>query len=158
MKNITVIGGGIVGLATAYKLLLKYTDITVNVLEKEKCVGMHQSGNNSGVLHAGLYYKPGSLKAQLSTSGIRQMVRFCEENDIQYEQCGKLVVATNERELRQLNVLIDNGSKNGLKGLCELDPYQMTQYEPHVRGVRAIFVPEEGIVDYGQVCISLRID
>lgn len=156
MKNITVIGGGIVGLATAYKLLLKYTDITVNVLEKEKCVGMHQSGNNSGVLHAGLYYKPGSLKAQLSTSGIRQMVRFCEENDIQYEQCGKLVVATNERELRQLNVLIDNGSKNGLKGLCELDPYQMTQYEPHVRGVRAIFVPEEGIVDYGQVCISLE--
>lgn len=156
IKSITIIGGGIVGLATAYKLLLKNSDIEVNVLEKEESVGMHQSGNNSGVLHAGLYYKPGSLKAKLSTSGIRQMVRFCEENAIEFEQCGKLVVATEEREIKQLELLYDNGIKNGLKGLCKLDSKQISNYEPHVKGVQAIFVPEEGIVNYGQICFSLE--
>lgn len=159
MKNInsiTIIGGGIVGLATAYKLLLKNIDIEVNVLEKEESVGMHQSGNNSGVLHAGLYYKPGSLKAKLSTSGIRQMISFCEENAIEYEQCGKLVVATDQREIKQLELLYENGIKNGLKGICILDSKQISKYEPHVKGVKAIFVPEEGIVNYHQVCISLE--
>lgn len=154
-KKITVIGGGIVGLATAFRLGQTFPDAEVTVLEKEKSVGQHQSGNNSGVLHAGIYYKPGSTKARLAVRGIRQMIAFCRENSIDHEICGKLVVATEEEELPRLNDLFDRGQKNGLAGLEMLRVEQMREIEPHVAGIAAIRVPEEGIVDYRGVCAAL---
>lgn len=154
--NILVVGGGIVGLATAYKLGERYPDATITVLEKESGVGRHQSGHNSGVLHAGLYYKPGSAKARLAVDGIRQMIAFCRTHSIAHEICGKLVVATAQEELPRLADLFDRGTKNGLAGLRQMDAAEMREIEPHVAGIAAIRVPEEGIVDYGQVCETLR--
>ncbi|HUS08340.1 MAG TPA: L-2-hydroxyglutarate oxidase [Bryobacteraceae bacterium] len=156
MRNILVVGGGIVGLATAYRAGQRYPDATITVLEKEIAVGRHQSGHNSGVLHAGLYYKPGSVKARLAVQGIRQMIAFCQENGIAHQICGKLVVATEEEEIPRLHDLLDRGQKNGLTGLQLLTPDQMREIEPHVAGIAAIRVPEEGIVDYPQVCEILR--
>ena len=126
------------------------------LFEKEPEVGRHQSGHNSGVLHAGLYYKPGSLKARLAVSGIRQMKVFCREHSIDHEECGKLVVACSEDELLRLKELLERGIENGLRGLRWLEPAQMREIEPHVAGVAAVRVPEEGIVDYDQVCRKLR--
>jgi (S)-2-hydroxyglutarate dehydrogenase len=154
-KNITVIGGGIVGLATAYRFGEKFPDAYITVLEKENTVGRHQSGNNSGVLHAGIYYKPGSVKAKLAVRGIRQMIQFCQQHAIPYEVCGKLVVASTQEELSRLQDLFERGQQNGLKDLKMLSPEQMKEIEPHVAGVAAIRVPEEGIVDYGRVCAVL---
>ena len=152
--DVAIIGGGIVGLATAYKLASRYhADVTV--LEKEEQVGMHQSGHNSGVLHAGLSYKPGSLKAQLAVDGIRQMRQFCEENEIPHEICGKLVVATHESEIPRLKDLMERGKGNGLEGLRWLNQDQFKEYEPHATGVAALLVPEEGIADYQKVCSTL---
>jgi len=153
--HIVVIGGGIVGLATAFRFGQTFPRAAVTVLEKENAVGQHQSGHNSGVLHCGLYYKPGSLKARLAVTGIRQMVAFCEEHGIPHEICGKLVVASNEEELPRLRDLFDRGQKNGLSGLQMLDANEMREIEPHVGGVAAIRVPEEGIVDYVAVCAAL---
>ena len=153
--RIVVIGGGIVGLATAFRLSQTYANAEVTVLEKESSVGMHQSGHNSGVLHCGLYYKPGSIKARLAVTGIRQMISFCEQHGIRHEICGKLVVAANEAELPRLNDLFDRGQKNGLSGLRMLGPDEMREIEPHAGGVAAIRVPEEGIVDYPAVCAAL---
>ncbi len=153
--NITIVGGGIVGLATAFRVGQKFPDARLTVLEKEQAVGRHQSGNNSGVLHAGLYYKPGSTKARLAVSGIRQMVAFCQENGIAHDVCGKLVVATNEEELPRLQDLLERGRQNGLEGLELLGPEQMKEIEPHVAGLAAIRVPQEGIVDYPAVCAAL---
>lgn len=153
--NITVIGGGIVGLATAFRIGQRFPDARLTVLEKEADVGRHQSGNNSGVLHAGLYYKPGSSKARLAVSGIRQMVAFCQENNIAHDVCGKLVVASNEEELPRLRDLFDRGRQNGLEGLELLGPEQMKEIEPHAAGVAAVRVPQEGIVDYPAVCAAL---
>jgi L-2-hydroxyglutarate oxidase len=133
----------------------KFPDARLTVLEKEQAVGRHQSGNNSGVLHAGLYYKPGSTKARLAVSGIRQMVAFCQENGIAHDVCGKLVVATNEEELPRLQDLLERGRQNGLEGLELLGPEQMKEIEPHVAGLAAIRVPQEGIVDYPAVCAAL---
>ena len=154
-KQISVVGGGIVGLAAAYRLGQKFPDAEVTVFEKEPRVGMHQSGHNSGVLHAGLYYKPGSAKARLAVRGIRQMIEFCRENAIPHEICGKLVVATAEEELPRLRELFDRGQKNGLQGLQMLGPEQIREIEPHAAGIAAIRVPEEGIADYPAVCDSL---
>ena len=153
--RIVVIGGGIVGLATAFRFGQTYPNAAVTVLEKESTVGLHQSGHNSGVLHCGLYYKPGSMKARLAVTGIRQMIAFCEEHGIPHEICGKLVVASNEEELPRLHDLFDRGQKNGLSGLQMLGPNEMREIEPHVGGVAAIRVPEEGIVDYAAVCAAL---
>src|ERR1700686_411614 len=153
--RIVVIGGGIVGLATAFRLGQKLPSATVTVLEKENAVGLHQSGHNSGVLHCGLYYKPGSMKARLAATGIRQMIAFCDEHSIPPEICGKLVGASNEEELPRLHDLFDRGQKNGLSGLQMLGPNEMREIEPHVGGVAAIRVPEEGIVDYAAVCAAL---
>jgi L-2-hydroxyglutarate oxidase len=154
-KQITVVGGGIIGLATALRLEERFPDTRVTVLEKESSVGRHQSGNNSGVLHAGIYYKPGSIKARLAVRGIRQMIAFCQENGIPHEICGKLVVATEQEELPRLNDLFERGRKNGLRDLQMLEPAQMKEIEPHVAGIAAIRVPEEGIVDYPKVCAAM---
>ena len=116
-----MIGGGIVGLATAFRLGQRFPDATITVLEKESSVGRHQTGHNSGVLHAGIYYKPGSAKARLAVRGIRQMVEFCQQNAIPHEICGKLVVASNQEELPRMHDLFARGNANGLEGLEILD-------------------------------------
>lgn len=156
MNSITVIGGGIVGLATAFRAGLKFPHVKITVLEKEEAVGRHQSGNNSGVLHCGLYYKPGSLKAKLAVSGIRQMKAFCERHSLPYEVCGKIVVATNDAERARLDVLRERGTANGLSGIRALNRSEMLEREPHVGGIAALEVPEEGIVDYSAVCQALK--
>lgn len=127
----------------------------VIVFEKENAVGQHQTGHNSGVLHSGLYYKPGSNKARLAVDGIRQMVAFCEENGVKHDICGKLVVAANDAEVPRMMDLLDRGTANGLRGLRVLNRGAMREIEPHVGGVQALRVPEEGIVDYAGVCAAL---
>jgi L-2-hydroxyglutarate oxidase len=155
-RRFVIVGGGIIGLAMAYKLIQASPYARVTVLEKESEVGAHQSGHNSGVLHAGLYYKPGSLKARLAVSGIRQMRAFCESYAIPHEICGKLVVACSEDELPRLQELLRRGTDNGLEGLTWLSAEQTKEIEPHVAGVASVRVPEEGIVDYPAVCATLK--
>ena len=151
-RRITIVGGGIVGLATAFKLGRRMPDARITVLEKESAVGRHQTGNNSGVLHCGLYYKPGSAKARLAVSGIQEMADFCRENGVPHDICGKLVVAADESQLPQLHALHERGRQNGLRGLQVLQAGQMREFEPHVGGVAALRVPQEGIVDFPKVC------
>ena len=155
-KRVAIIGGGIVGLATAHQLGRSFPALRITVLEKEAEVGRHQTGNNSGVLHAGLYYKPGSSKARLAVSGIREMIAFCREHGVAHEVCGKLVVAVDETELPRLRDLHERGRQNGLEGLKLLQPEQMREIEPHVGGIAALQVPQEGIVDYPKVCEVLQ--
>ncbi|MGZ4988453.1 MAG: L-2-hydroxyglutarate oxidase [Limisphaerales bacterium] len=154
-KRIIIIGGGIVGLGTAIKLGKKFPGVEIVVLEKEPDVARHQSGNNSGVLHAGLYYKPGSIKARLAVSGIREMVAFCQDHNIRHEICGKLVVAVDETERERLHNLYERGTKNGLQGMRKLNREQMLEIEPHVAGIEAVHVPQEGIVDYVEVAHAM---
>ena len=155
MNSVLIVGGGIVGLATAYRFKQRFPDAAVTLLEKEPGVGRGQTGHNSGVLHSGLYYKPGSVNARLAVSGIRQMVAFCQENGIAHEICGKLVVAADESEVPRLRDLEARGTANGLEGLRRLAPEEMREIEPHAGGVAALRVPQEGIVDYAQVCAKL---
>lgn len=150
-----MVGGGLVGLATAHQLLHQPGAPRVVLFEKEERVGQHQSTHNSGVLHAGLYYKPGSNKARLAVAGIRQMVAFCRAHGIPHEVCGKLVVATREEEVPRLRTLVERGHANGLQGLRWLEPAAMRNREPHVGGIAAVEVPEEGIVDYQRVVDTL---
>ena len=154
-RTIAIVGGGIVGLATAWQLGRRYPDARITLLEKEDGVGRHQTGHNSGVLHSGLYYKPGTSKARLAVSGIRQMVEFCRENAIPHEICGKLVVAADDAEVERLRGLHERGIANGLEGLRWLSPGEMREIEPHVGGVAALRVLQEGIVDYPRVCEML---
>ena len=154
-RSFLIVGGGIVGLATAYRLIERFPGAAATVLEKEEQVGRHQTGHNSGVLHCGLYYKPGSAKARLAVSGIRQMVAFCQTNDIPHEICGKLVVAVDESEVARLRDLEERGTANGLAGLQWLTREAMREIEPHVGGVAGLRVPQEGIVDYQAVCDAL---
>ena len=151
-----VIGGGIVGLATAWRLQTMQPGSRVCLLEKEPEVGSHQSGHNSGVLHCGLYYKPGSTKAVLAVRGIRQMVEFCREANIAHEVCGKLVVACDDAELARLRNLEERGRQNGLEGIEFLEREAMLEREPNVGGIAALRVPQEGIVDYQAVCRELQ--
>ncbi len=132
--DFAVVGAGIVGLAAAYKLLLARPGAAVVVLEKEATVGSHQSGHNSGVLHAGLEYTPGSLKAALAVAGIRQMTAFCSEHDIPHDVCGKLVVAATDAEVPRLRQLMQRGAQNGLRGLEWLEPARMREIERRARG------------------------
>jgi L-2-hydroxyglutarate oxidase len=152
VPSFTIIGGGIVGLATAYRLLERKPDARVTVLEKEAAVAQHQSGHNSGVLHCGLYYRPGSRRARLAVRGIQQMVSFCQRHSVPHEVCGKVVVATNTDEVPRLNGLFERGQQNGLLGLQMLGPEELREIEPHANGVAAIRVPQEGIADYPRVC------
>ena len=151
-----VVGGGLVGLATALQLKRAAPVCSVRLLEKEPRVGAHQSTHNSGVLHAGLYYKPGSLKAQLAVTGIRLMADFCREHNVCHEFCGKIVVATDEAEVTRLRTLLDRGVQNGLRGLRWLSGDELREIEPHAAGVAAVQVPEEGIVDYAGVCAAMH--
>ena len=153
--DLVVVGGGILGLATAHRLLTARPQLKILLLEKEPALAAHQTGHNSGVLHSGLYYKPGSKKAKLSVSGLREMVAFCREHGIAHEQCGKIVVATDEAELPRLENLWERGNANGLLGLRKLNPQQIKEIEPHTAGIAAIHVPQEGIVDYPGVCEKL---
>ena len=155
-KRVIIIGGGLVGLATAYKLQSRFPSARVTVLEKEDKVCAHQSGHNGGVLHSGLYYKPGSLKARLAVSGIREMVAFCQEHAVPHEICGKLVVAATEAEVPRLRDLHERGTQNGLEGMRLLNREQMREVEPHVGGLAALHVPQEGIVDYDKVSQALQ--
>jgi L-2-hydroxyglutarate oxidase len=158
-RSVVVVGGGLVGLATACRLLQQGRAGSVTVLEKDARVACQQSSHNSGVLHAGLFYKPGSEKALLSVRGLRQMVEFCQEHRIAHDICGKLVVATNDRERAQLDVLWERGTANGLQGLRRLSsPEAIQEIEPHAAGVAAIHVPEEGIVDYRAVADALAAE
>ncbi|MGA2248297.1 MAG: L-2-hydroxyglutarate oxidase [Verrucomicrobiota bacterium] len=153
--DVTIVGGGIVGLATAYRLLEAKPNLKLLLLEKEARLAAHQTGNNSGVLHSGLYYKPGSAKAQCAVQGLQQMLAFCRAHGIAHEQCGKVVVATSEAELPRLENLWERGNANGLLGLRKLNPEQIKELEPHASGLAAIHVPQEGIVDYPGVCEKL---
>ena len=148
--DIAIIGGGIVGTSTALSLL-KSAGKTVLVLEAENRLAPHQTGNNSGVIHSGLYYKPGSLKAKNCVLGRELMYRFCEDNNIKYERCGKIVVAANKEEIPSLNELERRGKENGLEGIKRLSPEEIKKYEPHVSGIEGLFVPQTGIVNYTEV-------
>ena len=154
-SRIVVVGGGIVGLATAYRLGQRFPGAKVTVLEKEAGVCRHQSGHNSGVLHSGLYYKPGSKKARLTVRGIRQMVEFCQTHSIAHEICGKVVVATSQEEIPRLHALYERGQQNGLRDLRLLKREELIEIEPHAAGLEAVRVPEEGIADYPAVCAAL---
>ena len=148
--DIAIIGGGIVGTATALNLQKK-GNYKIVILEAEDHLAAHQTGNNSGVIHSGLYYKPGSLKAKNCTLGRELMYRFCEENNIKHDKCGKLVVATNKNEITSLNELERRGKENGLKEIKRLSKEELKEYEPHVNGIEGLFVGETGIVDYKDV-------
>ena len=149
--KVAVIGGGIVGLATAHQLLQRFPSTHLLLLEKESGPGRHQTGHNSGVLHCGLYYKPGSVKARLAVEGIRRMTEFCARHQVPYEVCGKVVVATGEEEIPRLHALFERGKANGLEGLELLGPEQIHEIEPHAAGLAGLRVPQEGIVDYSVV-------
>jgi (S)-2-hydroxyglutarate dehydrogenase len=153
--NFTIIGGGLVGLATAWRVLQRAPKAKVVLLEKEAGVGRHQSTHNSGVLHCGLHYRPGSHKARLAVAGVRQMVQFCRENNVPHDVCGKLVVATDEAQVTRLRTLHVRGQANGLSGLRWMTPAEFRQIEPHAAGLAALHVPEEGIADYAKVVETL---
>ena len=149
-KRIVIVGGGILGLSIARNFLLKGFKNLI-LLEKEECVANHQSSRNSGVMHAGLYYDPKSLKANLSRKGIVMMKDFCNENSISWEECGKVVVATEENEIERLDKLYKRGTTNGLKGIKKITSKEVNLIEPYVNAKAAILVPEESIVNYKKV-------
>jgi (S)-2-hydroxyglutarate dehydrogenase len=152
--DVVIVGGGIVGLATAWRLLEARPRRLV-VLEAEPQLAAHQTGRNSGVIHAGLYYRPGSLKARLCAEGREDLFRFCEQHGVPVERCGKLVVATRLSEVPRLDALLERGLANGLRGLTKLPADAIVEVEPHARGVAAVRVPDTGIVDFRQVCAAL---
>jgi len=152
--DIAIIGGGIVGLATALKIQKARPDLKIAILEKENQLAKHQTGNNSGVIHSGLYYKPGSLKATNCISGYHELIQFCEEENIPFEITGKVVVATREAQKPLLNNLYERGLQNGLKGTKYITLGELKEYEPHCAGVAALHVPQTGIVDYFQVALA----
>jgi len=153
--DIVVIGGGIVGLATAYNLISKQPHLKILILEKERDIGLHQTGHNSGVIHSGLYYQPGSLKALNCIKGYHLLIEFCRQHEIEFELCGKIVVATDARELSLLDNLYQRGLKNGLDGLHKIPKEMLADYEPHVNGLEGLWVPQTGIIDYLQVAQKL---
>ena len=156
--DVVVVGGGIVGIAAARELLLRAPGISLAVLDKEASLGEHQTGHNSGVIHSGIYYAPGSLKARLCTKGARLMYEFCESHDVPADPCGKLIVATTEAELPALDELHRRGTANGVPGLEVVGPAGIREHEPHCAGVRAIWSPATGIVDFARVAEAMADD
>ena len=154
LYDVVLVGGGIVGLATGYKLIAARPDLKIAILEKESQLALHQTANNSGVIHSGLYYKPGSLKAINCIQGYHELVTFCEEEKIPYEITGKVVVATRDSQKPLLTMLLERGLENGLTGTRQISLEELKEYEPHCTGVGAIHVPQTGIVDYLQVALA----
>ncbi|MCC7534187.1 MAG: L-2-hydroxyglutarate oxidase, partial [Bacteroidia bacterium] len=150
-----IIGGGIVGLSSAYHLLQLNPKLRVAIVEKEGTVAAHQTGHNSGVIHSGIYYKPGSLKAQNCINGYNLLIDFCRTHNIQFDLCGKLIVAVDNTELTELEKLYQRGKENGLSEIKYVAKEQIADYEPHLTGVKAIHVPYTGIIDYTEVCEKL---
>jgi (S)-2-hydroxyglutarate dehydrogenase len=153
--DVAVVGGGIVGLSTAHRLLLARPNTRLLLLEKENALAVHQTGHNSGVLHSGLYYKPGSLKARLCREGREETERFAEEHGIPFERCGKIVVALSALELPRLAELRLRAAANGLAGVEEIGPERMREIEPNAAGLRALWVPETGIIDFRAVALAV---
>lgn len=149
--DLAIIGGGIVGLATAMELLMRLPSLHLVVLEKEREIAQHQTGHNSGVIHSGIYYAPGSIKAKACVAGKAKLLRFCEEHGIAYELCGKVIVATHDEELPWLEQLYQRGLANGVPGLELIGPQRLREIEPHAVGIKALYSPSTGIIDYGQV-------
>ncbi len=153
--DLGVVGGGIVGLATAYKYQLKYPRHTIAIFEKEDRLAYHQTGRNSGVIHSGIYYKPGSFKAKNCVDGRRQLVEFARENKVKHDVCGKIILATKEEELPALDRILKRGIENEIEGIEKIGPDQFKDIEPYVEGVQAIWVPVTGIIDFKGVCAAL---
>ena len=149
--DIAIVGGGIVGLATAFQLQTNFPDLNIVVFEKEKELAFHQTGRNSGVIHSGLYYKSGSFKAINCVKGRKQLIEFAQKNNIDFDICGKIVVAVNTEESQRLEQLKINGEQNGLEGLKLLNPAEFKKIEPNAEGVKALWVPQAGIIDYKEV-------
>lgn len=152
--DLTIVGGGILGLATTLKLIRAHPSLRLLILEKEAEIARHQTGNNSGVIHSGLYYRPGSLKARSCVAGRKELMAFCDENAVPYEICGKVVVATSEEELPRLEELHRRGIANGLKDLQIIGPERLKELEPHATGIQGLHVPETGIIDYKKVAAA----
>src|SRR5579863_8201675 len=150
--NVIIIGGGVVGLGVALEITRRFPHLRLLVLEKEDRVARHQSGHNSGVIHSGVYYKPGSLKARLCVAGAAAMVEFCREHGVPHRVCGKVIVATCPDELPRLEGLFQRGEANGLTGLRLISPQELKEIEPHATGLRALVVPSTGVTDYAKVC------
>ena len=151
-----IVGAGIVGLSTAYKLNSAFSDAKILVLEKEERVAAHQTGKNSGVIHSGIYYKPGSYKAKNCVDGRQQLVNFCEEHEVKIDICGKVIVATKREEEERLDAIYKRGLENNIEGVAKIDRNQLLELEPYVNGVSAIHVPCAGIVDYAGMCEALK--
>ena len=149
--DIAIVGGGIVGLASAFQLQTNFPDLNIVVFEKEKELAFHQTGRNSGVIHSGLYYKSGSFKAINCVKGRKQLIEFAQKNNIDFDICGKIVVAVNTEESQRLEQLKINGEQNGLEGLKLLNPAEFKKIEPNAEGVKALWVPQAGIIDYKEV-------
>lgn len=154
-KNLIVVGAGIVGLASAYQIQKRNPELKITVIEKENGVAKHQTGNNSGVIHSGIYYKPGSLKAQNCRTGYKMLIDFCNENEIKYDLCGKVIVATSNAEIPYLETILEKGNANGLENLKVLSAGELNELEPFVNGVKGIHVPQTGIINYTEVSEKL---
>jgi len=155
MDDVIVIGGGIVGLATAYKLLEQKPELKLRILEKEKSIGLHQSAHNSGVIHSGIYYKPGSMKAKNCRRGVEELLLFCDKFNVQYDLCGKVIVAVNLEEVNRLDALYKRGLENGISDVRIVDSQELKDLEPHAAGIKAIHVPSTGIINYTSVVDEL---
>jgi len=153
--DIAIVGGGIIGLATALALSEQVPGMRLAVLEKEARLAAHQSSHNSGVIHAGIYYAPGSYKARLCVEGVKLMLTFCDMHGIRYERCGKVIVATSPDELPRLDRLYERGVANGVEGLERIGPERVREIEPHANAVQAIYSPATGIVDFGEVSVAM---
>jgi (S)-2-hydroxyglutarate dehydrogenase len=154
--DVIVIGAGAVGLATAYHLAGKYPNFKIGILEKENDVAVHQTGNNSGVIHSGIYYKPGSLKAVNCKTGYDMLLKFCDEHGVNYDICGKVVVATSEKEKTPLNNIYKRGIENGLTGIKKISASAVAEIEPYVKCVEGIWVPQTGIISYTEVTVKYK--
>jgi (S)-2-hydroxyglutarate dehydrogenase len=156
--DLVIVGGGIVGLATARETIMRFPHLRILVLEKETEIASHQAAHNSGVIHAGIYYTPGSLKAKACVEGHRLIMQYAEERGVPYERCGKVIVALDESELPRLNTLFERGNKNGVQGLEMITPERLKEIEPYATGIAAIYSPNTGIIDYAKVAHAYADD